>query len=95
VKLSRRPLLLEFGPYGPSGQGGNRSTSGFSAPISSRRFNTWPFIPNAKLMMQKEKERQRRRDRLRELAMGWFTFGPKQDSGTVSSTSKTPPGSIS
>ena len=79
MDLARRPLLMEFGPLGPSGSGGNRSTTGFAVPIGARRFNTWPFVPNAKLLQQKEQEAVRRRNRLRELALGWFMHGPTSE----------------
>ena len=92
MALERRPLLMEFGGFG-TGVGG-RSAGGFASPVSSRRFNTWPFIPNAKIMAQKEQERQRRRNRLRELAVGWYTFGPAQSSGASTAASGAAPGKI-
>jgi hypothetical protein len=92
VALNRRPLLMETGPYG--GGGGGRSAGGFATPISARRFNTWPFVPNAKLLMQKAQEADRRRQRLRELALGWFTHGPTQGSTAATPGSGQAPGSI-
>ncbi len=77
MDLARRNLITEIGPYG--GGGGGRSAGGFATPVSTRRFNTWPFIPNAKLLQQKEQEAVRRRNRLRELALGWFTNGPGEE----------------
>ena len=88
MKLKRTNLIMEFGPYG--GAGGGRSAGGFATPISARRFNTWPFTPDAKILMQKEKERLRRRDRLRELALGWYILGPVR--GATSNASSTPTG---
>jgi len=93
VALERTNLIMEIGPYG--GGGGGRSAGGFATPVSSRRFNTWPFVPNAKLLMQKEQEMVRRRNRLRELALGWFMSGG--DVGATTSngpTSGAAPGSI-
>jgi hypothetical protein len=85
VDLTRTNLIMETGPYGGSGSGGASSGS-FSTPVSTRRFNTWPFVPNAKLLMQKEQEAIRRRNRLRELALGWFVHGPNGGTnGNVSS----------
>lgn len=72
--MARRTLIMELGPYG--GGGGGRSAGGFATPVSTQRFNTWPFVPNDKLLLQKEQEAMRRRDRLRELALGWFIHGP-------------------
>lgn len=84
MRLSRTNLILETGSYG--GSGGGHSAGGFATPISTRRFNTWPFVPNAKMLMQKEKEAGRRRARMRELALGWYTFGPTQDSSSAASS---------
>jgi hypothetical protein len=95
MRLKRTNLIMEFGPYGPSGSGGNKSTTGFAVPMGARRFNTWPFVPNAKLLMQKEQEAVRRRNRLRELALGWYVFGPTQYSTSSTSTNRgAAPGSI-
>jgi hypothetical protein len=94
--LKRTNLIMEFGPGGSyGGQGGGRSAGGFATPVSSRRFNTWPFVPNAKMMMQKEHERQRRRERLRELALGWYMNGGMGAAGAANGVSNgAAPGSI-
>ena len=66
------------------GSRGSRKATGVSSPAASKEFSTWPFVPNAKLMMQKDKEQQRRRERLRALALGWFmTDGNGGDTGDV------------
>lgn len=88
MDLSRRSLLVETGSYG--GGGGGRSAGGFATPVSTRRFNTWPFIPNAQLLLQKEQEANRRRNRLRELALGWFTYGPTNGDAATSATGSAP-----
>jgi hypothetical protein len=72
VDLRRTNLIMEFGPYGPSGAGGNSSVTGFAAPVGARNFTTWPFMPNTEIMRQKDAEANRRRDRLRQLALGWY-----------------------
>jgi hypothetical protein len=91
VDLERTNLIMETGAYG--GGGGGRSAGGFATPVSARRFNTWPFVPNAQLLMQKEQEAVRRRNRLRELALGWFMHGP--NGGTNGNTaSGAAPGKI-
>lgn len=68
MTLVRTPLLMEFGPYGPS-------LSGFSAPLSIGPTNTFPYH----LDPEREKDRfeafVRRRNRLRELAMDWLRPG--------------------
>lgn len=91
MDLSRTNLLMELGSYGGgAGGGGGNGSGSLSTPVSTRRFNTWPFVPNAKLLMQKDQEARRRRERLRELALGWFMNGG--DTNGVSSGSA--PGSI-
>jgi len=93
VRLERTNLIMEFGPYG--GAKGGRSGGGFASPVSTRRFNTWPFVPNAKLLMQKEQEAVRRRNRLRELALGWFMHGGAIGVGAVNGPAAgAAPGSI-
>lgn len=96
MALERTNLIMEFGPGGSyGGMGGGRSAGGFATPISTRRFNTWPFVPDAKILMQKEKERVRRRNRLRELALGWYVFGPTQGATSSASLGRgAAPGSI-
>ena len=89
--LSRTNLIMEFGPLGPTGRG----TGGVATPVSTKRFNTWPFVPNAKLMMQKQQEAQRRRERLRELALGWFMHGGMATAGSSNGASSgAAPGSV-
>ena len=93
MALERTNLIMEIGPYG--GGGGGRSSGGFATPVSARRFNTWPFVPNAKLLMQKEQEMVRRRNRLRELALGWFMHGQGNAPGTANGPAAgAAPGSI-
>ena len=92
MRLKRTNLIMEYGPYGP-GSAGN-GTTGFAAPVGARRFNTWPFVPDAGILMQKEKERQRRRERLRELALGWYVFGPTQNTTGSNRSGGAAPGSI-
>lgn len=87
---------MEFGPGGSyGGMGGGRSAGGFATPVTTRRFNTWPFIPNAAMLIQKEKERQRRRERLRELALGWYMNGAMGVAGSANGAAAgAAPGSI-
>lgn len=93
MALHRSNLITELGPYG--GGGGGRSAGGFASPISSRRFNTWPFVPNAGLLLQKEEEAERRRNRLRQLALGWFMSGGGVAPGSANGpASGAAPGSI-
>ena len=81
MAMTRTNLIMEIGSYGGGGAG--RSAGGFATPVSARRFNTWPFVPNAKLLMQKEEEAKRRRARLRELALGWYTNGGSAGAGAM------------
>ena len=93
MALTRTNLIMETGSYG--GQSGGRGAGGFASPVSTKRFNTWPFVPNAKLLMQKEKEMERRRNRLRELALGWFMHGGAAAPGSSNGPSAgAAPGSI-
>lgn len=97
MRLERSRLIMEFGPYGPSGAGGNRSTTGFAVPVGARMMSTWPFVPDPEILMQKEHERQRRRLRLQELALGWYKYGPgMKAAATAAARPMTPaaPGSI-
>jgi hypothetical protein len=64
VKLQRTNLIMEFGVGGMGGS--------MSAPVGVRNFATFPFMPNMEILKQKDAEAQRRRDRLRELSLGWF-----------------------
>lgn len=93
MSFKRTHLLTELGATGSGGNG--RSAGGFATPVSSRRFNTWPFVPNAKLLLKKEEEAQRRRERLRELALGWFMHGGMGTAGQSNGAgSGAAPGSI-
>lgn len=93
MTLERTNLIMETGSYGGGGAG--RSAGGFATPVSGRRFNTWPFVPNAELLMQKDREAQRRRERLRELALGWFMHGGMGTAGSTNGASSgNAPGSI-
>lgn len=68
MELRRTNLIMEFGPYGST-------TSGMAAPIGVRNFGSYPFMPNMELLKQKDAEANRRRERLRQLALGWFFTG--------------------
>lgn len=60
---------MEFGPLGAT-------AAGMSAPVGVRNFGSYPFMPNMELLKQKDAEANRRRERLRQLALGWFFTGP-------------------
>lgn len=70
MKLVRTPLLVEYGPYGPS-------LRGLTRPISMGRY-MWTNVDP-----KKEKERResakRRQERLQQLVVAWInpraTFG--------------------
>lgn len=83
MDLRRTNLIMEFGSYGPTGSGGNGS-AGLSAPIGVRNFATYPFMPNMELLKQKDAEANRRRERLRQLALGWFFTSGSPDGGRPS-----------
>jgi hypothetical protein len=59
---ARTPLLMEFGPYGPS----LRGTSGFSVPMS--RSTAFPFHMDQECEKKRQEAALRRRERLQELA---------------------------
>ena len=67
MKLSRTPLLMEFGPYGPS----LRGTTGFQSPLSIGRFSTYPYNLNPCLEKERQEAAMRRRSRLQELVRDW------------------------
>ena len=61
VNLNRQ-YLVEFGPYGPS-------MLSFARGLGHARY---PLVPvNAEKEIERLRERDRRRDRLRQLAMEW------------------------
>ena len=64
LQLDRTPLLMEFGPYGPSLKG----TSGFASPLGMGRFTTFPFHLGACQERNRQEQMIRRRARLQELA---------------------------
>jgi hypothetical protein len=69
MKLTRRRLLAEFGPYGPS----LRGTTGFQTPLSA---TTYPYNLNPCLEKQRAEAAERRRVRLKELALDWTVKCP-------------------
>ena len=93
MNLARTNLIMEISPYNGGGSATN-TPGGMAAPVGTGKFNSWPFIPNAQLMMQKQLEAQRRRDRLRELAIGWFMNGVMTMGNTNGATTGAAPGSI-
>lgn len=86
MQISRTPLLMEFGPYGPS----LRGTTGFNLPLSMGRFSTFPYNMDPCVERERMIAAERRRQRLQELAREWTVKCSSQKKNSDERKSKEP-----